>query len=434
MPFIHRFAVVATALAGAVACLHAQRPNAEQVDRAHRILAQAREDLKKYYYDSTFGGQDLDARYRAVDASLDSQPTVQHLFGAIAQFFFDLGDSHTVFHPPSRAATVQYGFGWRVVGDKFFVAWVTNGSDAAKKGLAVGDEVVSVDGIPGIRRNRYLIPYLYYSLSPRPGMRLVVRKPDGTEQQLDVMAKVTPRQRVIDLTSQQVISVLIEEDQQALAQRRHRWTSLGDTALVWTFPSFAVTDDVAISEMMARARRHRALILDLRGNGGGAVVTMLHLLGHFFDRETRIATLRFRDSTEYEVAQPVGPAPFTGTCIVLIDAGSASASEATARTLQLEGKATVVGDRSAGALMTSITFRHSLGHDKRLTYAFQITVQDVILNDGMRREVIGVEPEFYVLPTGADLAAGRDPQMAKALALVGITRTPEAAAKLYDRR
>ena len=41
----------------------AQAPTGEEIDRAHRMLAQVRDDLLKYYYDSTFGGVNLDVLY-----------------------------------------------------------------------------------------------------------------------------------------------------------------------------------------------------------------------------------------------------------------------------------------------------------------------------------------------------------------------------------
>src|SRR5690242_14296679 len=90
----------------------AQTPTAEQVSRAHTMLKQIRDDLKQYYYDSTFGGIDLDAKCRHVDSTLDQAGTLGELLGNIAQLLFDLHDSHTTFWPPARAANVDYGWTW----------------------------------------------------------------------------------------------------------------------------------------------------------------------------------------------------------------------------------------------------------------------------------------------------------------------------------
>ena len=65
-----------------------------------------------------------------------------------------------------------------------------------------------------------------------------------------------------------------------------------------------------------------------------------------------------------------------------------------------------------------------------LPYGASISMADVIMSDGNRLEKVGVMPNARVLPTGADLAARRDPQMAKALEMVGVLMTPEEAGRL----
>lgn len=344
----------------------------------------------------------------------------------------ELKDSHTRFLPPPRAAHVDYGWTWMVIGDACYVTVVAPGSDAAAKGLARGDRVLAIDGLSPTRSNIHLIDYLYKSLNPRAGMHVAVQKPDGTLQQLDILAKVTPGVRVSDYTSAWDRNRMYEEYLQQMHGIRHRTRSFGDTAMVWRLRSFIGGDEDAIDEIMDDARRHGALIIDLRDNGGGSVATMLRLLGHFVDRETRVSTEVMRTKRETESTKPVRRTPFHGNLIILINSNSASASEVTSRFLQLEGKATIVGDRSWGAVMTSYFFRHEVGFSKRLPYGMSVTISDVIMGDEGRLENVGVTPEFIVLPTGADLAAGRDPQMTKALVLAGIHVEPDQAARVFD--
>ena len=410
----------------------AQAPTSEQVSRAHQMLAQIRTDLRKYYYDSTFGGVNMEAKYRHVDSTLDQAGTIGELFGDVAQFLFDLHDSHTKFFPPARAADVEYGWRWSTFGNDGYITWVKKGSDAEAKGLKVGDRVVSIDGMTPTRDSRWVINYLYNVLNPRPGMHVQVMHPDDRLDDVDVLAKVTPTERVLDLTDQATWSRLINESEDASHAQRHWWREFGDTVLVWHFLSFQY-EDAGIDEMMARAAGHKNLIIALRNNGGGSEEAITRLIGHFIDHPERVGRIRPRNKTDSLVAKRVGKTPYKGNLIILVNANSASASEITARFLQLEGIATIVGDHSAGAVMGSQFLYHDAGFQKYVTYAVQITMQDLIMNDDARLENTGVTPEWIVIPTGADIAAKRDPQMTKALALAGIQIDPAQAAKIYEK-
>ena len=68
-----------------------------------------------------------------------------------------------------------------------------------------------------------------------------------------------------------------------------------------------------------------------------------------------------------------------------------------------------------------------------LPYDVSVTVEDILMADEARLENVGVIPEFLVLPSGRDLAEGRDPAMAKALALAGVRIDPKDASALFER-
>ena len=80
--------------------------------------------------------------------------------------------------------------------------------------------------------------------------------------------------------------------------------------------------------------------------------------------------------------------------------------------------------------MVSEMFVHAFGLANITFYANSVTVADVLMPDGGRLEGRGVTPDELLLPAQADLAAGRDPVLARAIALAGGTISAEDAGKL----
>jgi C-terminal processing protease CtpA/Prc len=64
-------------------------------------------------------------------------------------------------------------------------------------------------------------------------------------------------------------------------------------------------------------------------------------------------------------------------------------------------------------------FTHTTGIHSIAFYAESITIGDVRMHDGASLEGSGVTPDELVLPSGDDLASGRDPALARALAILG---------------
>ena len=424
---------IAIALAGiAVRAANTQSLNTVDRDRGHVMLRALKNEIKKSYYDATFRGIDLEARFKTADEKLDGATSLGQVFGIIAQVLLDFEDSHLFFIPPQRPDTVDYGWQMQMVGDKCYVSAVKPASDAETKGLKPGDLIKTVDAFSPTRENLWKLKYLYYALRPRPGMRLIVQSPNGADRQLDVMAKVKQGKRRLDLTgatSDNDIWDLIREGENEDRLRRHRYFEMGDDALIWKMPQFDL-DERGIDDLMAKAKKRKGLVLDLRGNQGGAEETLKYLLGYFVDADVKIGDIKRRKETKELMVKARGGG-FKGKLVVIIDGESGSSAEIFARMIQMEKAGTVIGDRSAGAVMRAKGYHFQLGADTVVFYGASITDADLIMTDGQSLERKGVKPDELLLPTAEDIAAKRDPVLSRAAALVGLKLDPAKAGAMF---
>jgi len=389
------------------------------------MLSMVKDDLKSNYYDQTFHGMNLEDRFKQADEKIKSANSRDQLMVIVAQSLLELNDSHTFLIPPSRAAKVEYGWRMQMVKDECFVSAVKAKSDAEAKGLKPGDRILLLDGAKPARAIFWKMLYRYYALMPSRSDRIVVQSPDATEpRDFDISTKIQPGATVTNW-GDLFIRYLSEE----WDVDHDRLFEVGNELLVWKMPTFEVSKD-HVDEIMGKAHKFKTLVIDLRGNGGGYSDTLSRLVSHFFDHELKIADLKTRKETKPQLAKK-RDAPFTGQLIVLVDSESASASELFARITQLEKRGTVLGDNTAGAVMTSKLYDHESGVGRVLYFGASVTVADMIMPDGKSLEHVGVTPDELVVPTAADLAASRDLVLARAAKIAGVELTPEKAGTLF---
>jgi C-terminal processing protease CtpA/Prc len=263
-------------------------------------------------------------------------------------------------------------------------------------------------------------------------MRLNVIKPNGDQLQLDVAAKVEEGKKVVDLRASGQgydTSDMIREAEKDAHLNRQRHVELGDV-FVWKMPAFD-QDVVQVRDMLEKVKKRKVLVLDLRGNGGGYVDTLTALIENVFDHEVKIGDLKRRKEQKEMKAKSRGNEAFAGKIFVLIDSESGSAAELFARVVQLEKRGTVIGDRSAGAVMRSRIYSHTIGVDRFIPYAVSMTDADIIMTDGKSLERVGVTPDELKLPSASELAAKHDSVLAYALSLAGVDITAEKAGALF---
>ncbi|WP_030913196.1 S41 family peptidase [Streptosporangium amethystogenes] len=276
-----------------------------------------------------------------------------------------------------------------------FVTEVLPDGPAAKAGVRPGDELVSVDGVPLFVNGVLSQGVLDGIVSPPAGkaIRLTLRRPatGGT-----VTASVTPAP--VSGPEPKVASRLLSG-------------SVAYVALPAFFPGAADEVLAAIASLRKKATP-RGVVLDLRGNGGGSPREVARLLGAWSHGRTTSYWCDVRDHCTAN--QTDDTVPLLGLPLVaLTDRDCASACDSFTSTVKDLRLGTLVGTRTAGAVSGP-----GAGY---LLDDGSVLILPKIHEIGANREVvntIGVAPDHQAPTTSADLSAGRDPGVAKALTLL----------------
>ena len=172
-------------------------------ESAESIWQAVASDVKSHYYDPKFHGLDWDALVAETKRKIDDSASYDMALLQIAATLDALNDSHTSFVPPRAMinypnlfvmdwrslmmlSKVRHEYGWEyeMVGEQGFVTHVRPGSDAEKKGLQVGDEILSINGYRPERATIQRANYVFNVLRPQPELKLEVKDPAGTKKQL----------------------------------------------------------------------------------------------------------------------------------------------------------------------------------------------------------------------------------------------------------
>lgn len=420
------FVLASGAFAQTVRMDSVESPKNLELDRKRglNMLGEIKNAIKQYYYDKNYHGIDLDQRFKTAADRIKTMQTNSQIFRVIAQVVLDFDDSHTRFLPPNRANRVEYGFAYQMIGQNCVVTDVKKGSDAETKGLKRGDVIRAIGNFAPTRESLWKIEYLLYALNPVESMKILVLNSDGTERELDIRSS---------------FKSIKDREKEAAAKRKQKQEDpyickeVSSQLEACKLKTFEVEKSV-VDKIMREVGRHPKMILDLRGNGGGYVKTEEYFTGYFFDRDVKIADLVMREKTKERVARSRNADSYKGELVVLIDSDSASASEVFSRVMQIEKRATIVGDVSAGAVMTSnfITMfneRGVEGFETVSAFGLNLTIGDLIMSDGKRLEKVGVIPDHAVGPTSQALLDGSDPVLAYAASLLKVPLSSAEAGK-----
>lgn len=339
-----------------------------------------------------------------VEQPLDDEVLMQ---GAIRGAIEAIGDEQTSYMDPDTyfQANIELegsyeGIGaWVDTGGEFLtIVSPMPGSPAEDVGLEPGDIVIAVDGedVTGMDPS------------------LVVRRvlgPAGTKVNLTIQRGEEVLDFAIERRSIQVPSVQYDllEDQIGYIQ-------------LFSFASDTARDlREAIRELQDEGAT--SLILDLRGNGGGFLSSAIDVSSEFIE-EGLILTERFGDGSETTYKASGRGTATELPIVVLINAGSASASEIVAGAIQDYGRGLLVGETSfgKGSVQNWVPLENNQG-------AVRVTVARWLTPNGNLIDEIGLAPDYEIALSEEDFTEGLDPQLEAAIELLS---TPVPTANILE--
>ena len=422
--------VVCAIFAGMLFSSFLQAQQNAKLDRQYGqdMLQTVANAVRKQYYDPKFHGLNFDAVVAEAKARIDKSTSLDYSMSVIAAMLDNFNDAQLFFFPPQHATILVPGWREDMVGNHCYVVEVRPGTDAATK-LKLGDEILSINGYQPTLDNYWKLEYLFWNLRPSPQVHLTVRNIDGMVHSLDVAAKQIKYSHVTDMADPNQNKNYHRIDEANYHRYDYRTEELGDL-MILKLPTLEYSQD-EVDNMKHKAMKHKSLIIDLRDADTGSLDAdgLEYLVGSFFDKDVKIADRIGRKDMKPLIAKTRGA--FTGKLIVLVNNRTMIDAELFARVIQLEKRGIIIGDRTPGSAMESKYYFYDVGGNTTISYYLSITDANLIMADGKSLEHVGVTPDEVMLPTAADLAAGRDPVLAHAAQELGVKLIPEDAGKMF---
>lgn len=401
----------------------------QNLRRDLEILEFLQDAIRENYYDPSYRGIDLKAHFKSYEEKLKQSKSDQESMALLAACLLAFDDSHTRFLPPAFEEQLDPGWEMMMMGETCVIIQVDPQSDAEKQGVRVGDVVISIDGVKPLRQDLWKIEYLFRYLNPLKVRRLVVQTAGQAPRTVTAAVRTEKFHKPTE-------DELIRRYQKARDRNVTMVYPLSAEVGLWKIPDLVNYDDKGIEQILEKIKGYKKLVLDLRGNHGGYATISSVVFGCLFNRELKLYEVKDRKGRKPSFTKPHKKGAFEGEIVVLVDSRSASGAELIARVLQIEKRARVIGDRTAGKVMRSQTFsdRYFISPTAVVRfsawYGVQVSISDLIMTDGKSLESVGVQPDELLLPQATDIANQRDPVLARAAMILGATLDPVKAGAL----
>ena len=321
------------------------------------------------------------------------------IYGAISGMTGALKDSYTVFFNPEDAKIFNEdvkgsfeGLGMEVAIRKGQLQVISplEGTPAQKAGLRAGDKILKIDSV------------LTVNLTIDEAVRLM-RGPRGTEVVLTIYRDEWKASQEVKIV-RQVIEI-----------PSLNWgLKNGNIAYIelYNFNEKANVDfNIAAVEILASPAKK--IILDLRNNPGGYLTVAQDIAGWFIERGDVVVIEDFGQAKEQVIYKSRGPSSFASyPIVVLINQGSASASEILAGALRDNRNIKLIGETSFGKGSIQELERLKGGSFLKITVAKWLTPSGILISE------MGLKPDIEIELTDEDYESEKDPQLDKAIEII----------------
>lgn len=321
----------------------------------------------------------------------------ERMRGAIEGLVRSYGDPYTVFFPPTDASMFAEDISGNFGGVGMEVG-VRNGlvtviaplpnSPAAKAGIVAKDVVVKIDD------------KATEGMGIDEAVRLI-RGQEGTVVKLSIYREGEAGLLEISVTRAKI------DVPTAKTEKR------GDVFVISLYSFNAISED-KMKEALSEYEKSGAkkLVLDLRGNPGGYLQSAVAIASHFVPAGKTVVSENFGDGQESELYRSQGKTlgdKMPKEMLVLVDGGSASASEILAGALQEHGIAKLMGEQTYGKGSVQELVDLDSGSSLKVTIARWFTPNGVSISEG------GLTPDILVERTPQQVIENVDPQLEAAI-------------------
>jgi len=322
------------------------------------------------------------------------------VWGAISGLAISLGDPYTVFFPPKENKSFNEeilgsfeGIGAEIgIKDKILtVIAPLKDTPAWKSRIKAGDKILKINNV--ITNDMTV-----------DGAIALIRGPQGTTVTLTILREGESETRDFVVTREKIQIPTIDTE------------SRPDGIFVIKFYSFSENSANLFKDALVKFvdSKSNKLVLDLRGNPGGYLDSAVNIGSWFINEGDVILSEDSLNGSKPKIYRSHGPRLFDNKLnfVVLVDGGSASASEILAGALHDHGIATLVGEKTFGK--GSVQELVKITDDTSL----KVTIANWFTPNGVSISLKGIDPDVVVPFTVKDFEAKKDPQMDKAVEIL----------------